>query len=161
MESREVWLVIVVKAEHVVMGSSGVEGHIPALSHEEGVETRLVPLCNLPLWDPKREVLRLNPSSLIQNKKDQTERIKYGSHPNQTLMTKAARNHTSMFLSKYCATWLIKIWKGSAFGMFGAYSLVNRKGVLHSSQCFFWEWESHSIKQSWWTYFMLPLHLHG
>jgi len=38
---------------------------------------------------------------------------------------------------------------------------VNLKAVLHSSQCFFCECDNHSIKQSWWTYLILPLHLHG
>lgn len=148
MESRVIWSATEVKAQHVVAGSNGVEGENPALSPEESVETRVVPLSVLLLWGPKREVLRLKPSSLIQNKKDQTERIRNGSHPSQTLNTKVPRSQTSMFLSRYWATWLMNIWKGKALGMFGAYNLVKRKGVLHSSQCFFWECESHSIKQS-------------
>ncbi|SPQ23091.1 6c3a194e-fff7-498d-b32b-47f2a65b1330 [Thermothielavioides terrestris] len=59
------------------------------------------------------------------------------------------------------AVWRTKTWAGRVLGMSGSYSLVKRKGVLHSSQCFFCECESHSIRQSWCTYLMLPLHRHG
>ena len=48
------------------------------------------------------------PSSLIQNKKDQTHLIRYGRQPSHTLMTRAALNQTRIFRSRYVAMWLAK-----------------------------------------------------
>jgi len=77
-------------------------------------------LLDVPLCFPKTEELPGNPSSLIQNKKCQTERIKYGNQTSQTLATMAARSQTSMLFKRYLAMWLAKMWNGSALGMSAA-----------------------------------------
>jgi hypothetical protein len=89
------------------------------------------------------------PSSLIQNMKAQTTLIKYGSQHTHTLMVTTARSHRSALRTRYLAMCSRNMCTGSDCGMSGAYSLVKRNDVLQSSQYFFCECESHSIKQSW------------
>lgn len=84
-----------------------------------------------------------------------------GRHPSQTATTIQNLSHVAIFLTECMIRCRISTGRGSDCGIFGEYSFVNLKGVLQSSQCFFCECDSHSIKQSWWTNLILPLHLQG
>ena len=59
------------------------------------------------------------PSSLIQNNNDQTVRIKYGTHPNQTLATIPALNQTRSFRKRYLVIWCTKTVNGNVLGISG------------------------------------------
>ena len=77
-----------------------------------------------------------------------TCRMTKGRHPNQTVTTTKNLNQVATFLTECMTTCRASTGRGSDFGIFGEYSFVNLKGVLQSSQCFFCECDSHSIKQS-------------
>jgi len=88
------------------------------------------------------------PPSLNQKSNLQTCLMTKGRHPSHTATTRQNRNQVARFRAvcrrKCCTNTLV----GKVCGMLGEYSFVKRKGVLQSSQCFFWECDSHSIRQS-------------
>ena len=101
------------------------------------------------------------PPSPTQKRLRQTTRMHQGKSISHTDATSTPLHQVRNIFRICRAARRRKTAVGMRLGMPGWYSFVKRKDVLHSSQCFFWVWDSHSIKHSWWTYLILPLHLHG
>lgn len=99
--------------------------------------------------------------SASQNSALQIARIDHGSHPSQTNATRTNLSHVTKVRKHWIKACFANSGAGRLVGMFGSYSLVNRNGVLQSSQCFFCECDNHSTRHIWWTNLILPLHLHG
>ena len=100
-------------------------------------------------------------ASASQNNHRQTQRISHGIIASHTKHTKDVRSTFPIVRTTCQQALRMKTLHGSVCGIFASYSLVKRKGVLHSSQCFLCVRESQSIRHCWCTNLMLPEHLQG